>query len=101
MFRSQTVENAVGEIAGSCSHLNDREACGRAQLNKYFREITRESRCEQRTGFRRSSIISGAALPYSISPAVVTVSLVVQRGLHPIPKSNRAFALDTLAKSFS
>jgi len=101
MFRSQAIENAVREITGTCSHLNDRKACGRAKLNKYFREITREGRCEKRAGFRRSSIISGAALPDSISPAVVAFALVVQRGLHPIAKSNRAIALDALAKFLS
>ena len=91
----------MGEIAGAAAHIDNRPSLWCAQIEIRLHEVMRKRSAEQRTRFRRSAIISGSSLSDFISPAVVAFAFVIKRRLHPIMKSNRTFALDALAKSFS
>ena len=88
------------EITCAGPNVNDRELIRRAEIEIRFHEVVREHGPEQRTCFRRSSIVARPSLPDSLA-AVISVWRVVERSLHPIAKRDRAFASDSLTQMIS
>src|SRR5436309_2136434 len=97
----QRPENSQGEIAATCAHFNDRPALRRVQVEIRFHEIVCESSRKQRTRFRRGTIITRATLSNSSATTVVTITLVIERRLHPIMKRHWTSGSDSFAQSIN
>src|SRR6266576_5864162 len=100
---AEAVEEAVRELAFARAGFKNGPGRGRArfknQLSKQLREIPGKRCGKQRTAFRRRAVIAGSALSRLTRPAIIPFAFVVKRGLHPVAKTDRAFALNSRAQT--
>src|SRR5207245_2206176 len=97
----QRSEDPQSKISTTCANFDDRPMPGRAQIEIGFREIVREGRRKQWTCFRRCPVISSAPLANFSWPVVITITLVIERRLHPIMKRHWTSEVNSFAQSIS
>src|SRR5260370_14877443 len=99
MIRFEISEYNRGEFAKACSHFKNGPGRQRAQLDPQLCEIACKGCRKERSALRRRSIIAESAPGHSFAPAVITFAFVVERSLHPIVETDRAFASDACTQT--
>ena len=97
----QRCESSQREIAATCPHFNNRPMLWGAKIEVQLGEVLREGRSEYGTRFGRCAVISFTPLPNFSWPAVVTITLVIERRLHPVMKRHWTSAFNSFAQSIS